>query len=238
MSKDKSQFHFKKFSVYHQNATMKVGTDGTLIGAWAFKDVSPKYIVDVGTGSGLIALMLAQRFGDADILGIDIHEGSIQDALYNKSNFPLNHHLDFACKDFESIVLEKLPDAIISNPPYFSSALLSDRDDKNRARHQVYLTMDSLVKKATSLLNKEGRLALILPFSEMQIAIEFAAQYHWFPARKCFVYSTEGQLPVRMMVEFAKESSVCYDEHLVIYHPDRTYTEAYKNLTKDFYLKF
>lgn len=217
---------------------MKVGTDGTLIGAWAFKDFVPRKVIDVGTGSGLIALMLAQRFSDAEILGIDIHEGSVKDALLNKLNFSLKHHLDFKCIDFESLALSYQPDAIISNPPYFSSALLSDKEDKNRVRHQLYLPMEKLIMRADILLQKRGKIALILPTIEMQKAIEIGLHYQWFPSRKCFVYSAEGQLPIRMMVEFSYGDSLCLEEHLVIYQQDRSYTDDYKNLTKDFYLKF
>ncbi len=239
MARDKSTFRFKKFSIRHQNASMKVGTDGVLLGAWSGKKISPKNILDIGTGSGLIALMLAQRFPSAKITGIDLHDLSIKDAQYNADRFPLPHHISMLTEDFLAFQPKKTFDFIVSNPPYFSEALLSEKDDKNRVRHQVHLTMEKLVKHAKDILSENGMLALILPTKEMLATIETAHEYSLFPQRICNISSTIEQQPIRMMVEFSGFKSFPPEEDLlIIYEADRSYTEQYKDLTKDFYLHF
>lgn len=239
MARDKSTFRFKKFSIRHQNASMKVGTDGVLLGAWCSKNFTPKNILDIGTGSGLIALMLAQRFPDAVITGIDLHDLSIQDAQFNADNFPWPNQVKMLAIDFLKFQPEKEFDFIISNPPYFSEALLSDRDDKNRVRHQVHLTMEKLVKRAKEMLSENGILSLILPTKEMLDTIEIAREYNLYPQRICPISSAEDQKPIRMMVEFSSAKTISPKEDLlIIYEADRSYTEQYKSLTKDFYLNF
>lgn len=239
MARNKSSFQFKQFSIYHQNSPMKVGTDGVLIGAWAARGSSPRSILDVGTGSGLIALMLAQRFPSAHILGIDIHTPSIEDALYNVENFPLAHHLEMKIADFVNFKSDKEFDWIVSNPPYFSTALLSQKEDKNRVRHQGHLNMEKFIMKASSILNINGKIALILPTKEMLETIEIAQSYHFYVNRICDIKSSENQDVIRKMIEFSKNQNIeILQEELIIYQSERVYTAAYKELTKDFYLNF
>ena len=239
MARNKSHFQFKKFTVCHQNSTMKVGTDGVLLGAWAAKDNSPKSILDVGTGSGLIALMLAQRCPMAYILGIDIHAPSIEDAKLNAQNLSFENHVEMTVADFVEFKIDNEFECIISNPPYFATALLSDKKDKNRARHQGHLNMKNFIQKAESILSKKGIISLILPTKEMLETIEIAKEFDLFPYRICDIKSSEDQEVIRKMVEFSRcKVENIIQENLIIYQSERVYTEAYKDLTKDFYLNF
>ncbi len=239
MARDKSSFQFKKFSVFHQNASMKVGTDGVLLGAWTSKFETPQSILDVGTGSGLIALMLSQRFSLAFIKGIDIHEASIEDAKLNVKNFPFNHRIEMDIADFVNFQSENKFDLIVSNPPYFATALLSKEEDKNRVHHQGHLNMKNFIQNAIIVLSANGKIALILPTKEMLETIEIAKKYHLFPSRICDIKSSENQKAIRKMIEFSRDSTLdIIQESLVIYQSERVYTNEYKELTKDFYLNF
>lgn len=217
---------------------MKVGTDGVLLGAWTAKNHIPENIIDVGTGSGLIALMLAQRFPDSSISGIDIHPPSIEDALFNVENFPLKHQLQIIIADFLKLETTTPVDLIISNPPYFSDALLSDKEDKNRVRHQVHLTMENFIRRSSEILQSDGKISLILPVKEMLETIHIAESFGIFPERICFVSSAKDLSPIRMMTEFSFHRTTIQSEDLIIYEQDRSYTEQYKALTRDFYLHF
>ena len=238
MVRDKSVFHFKKFSVRHAYSTMKVGTDGVLIGAWSARNLQPHHILDVGTGSGLIALILAQRFPDANILGIDIHAPSIEDALYNKEHFKLSQTIEFKISDYNDFQTDEQFDLIVSNPPYFSNALLSDKIDKNQVRHQLSLNLKDFLLKSIKLLSKNGRVAVILPVKEMQYLIEYANEINLYPVRVCNISSFESQEAIRMMVEFVLGNVVSNVEFLHIYENKGVYSRKYQDLTKDFYLAF
>lgn len=217
---------------------MKVGTDGVLLGAWTAKNYVPENIIDVGTGSGLIALMLAQRFPDSSILGIDIHSPSVEDARFNVENFSLKHQVQIILADFLKLETATPVDLIISNPPYFSDALLSEKEDKNRVRHQVHLTMGNFIHRSSEILQPDGKISLILPLKEMQETILIAEALGIFPERVCYVSSAENLSPIRMMTEFSFHKTAIQSEYLVIYEQDRSYTEQYKALTKEFYLHF
>lgn len=218
---------------------MKVGTDGVLLGAWTAQNSIPTHVLDVGTGSGLIALMMAQRFPSAYIKGIDIHEASIDDAKFNVKNFPFNHQIEMEIADFVNFKSDIKFDMIVSNPPYFSTALLSKEEDKNRVRHQGHLNMQNFIQNAVHNLSPKGAIALILPTKEMLETIEIAQNYGLIPHRICDIKSYENQQVIRKMVEFSRNSfnPIIY-ETLVIYQSERVYTDEYKELTKEFYLNF
>lgn len=238
MARDKSIFHFKQFQIRHALSTMKVGTDSVLLGSWIQLDDHPHKILDIGTGCGILALMMAQRFEGAEVLGIDIHYPSLQDFERNIENFPLKNQLRSLWTDFLDFSSEDKFDLILSNPPYFSEALLSDRHDKNRARHQLDLTMDKLVSRARDFLSPQGKLALILPTKEMKETMDYARDYQLYPYRIAHVSSDKYSPTIRMMVEFTRNEKTVMEEHIHIYETDRSYTSQYKELTKDFYLNF
>ncbi len=239
MTRNKSTFRFKQFNVRHQNSIMKVGTDGVLLGAWVAQDYSPANILDVGTGSGLMALMLAQRFRNIPITGIDIHKESVSDAVYNRAHLPFDHLLTFEEKDFLEYTPASTLDLIVSNPPYFASSLLSDKKEKNTARHQLKLTAESFLKKAVQILNKSGKIALILPAHEMEKATKTAEINGLFLEKTCEISSFKESPVIRIMAEFSfRKAKDIRKEKLFIYDSEKEYSDKYRTLTKEFYLNF
>jgi len=238
MPRDKSTFHFKQFSVRHADSTMKVGTDGVLIGAWSGQGISPGKILDIGTGSGLIALMQAQRFPQAQVTGIEVHPAAATEALLNASQSPFAKRIEIIQQDFTQWQANHLFDLIISNPPYFSSALHSNNQEKNLVRHQIGMTVSHLLEHAVQILSSEGKLSLILPTREMQAAFSHATVLGLHCCRVCEIRSKAGQEVIRIMAEWSPRYQEQITDQLIIYEEDGSYTHGYKMLTKDFYLAF
>ncbi len=177
-------FRFKQFSVEDEHASMKVGTDAVLLGAWA-ENSSPEHILDIGTGSGLISLMLAQRFPEAMITGIDIHPGSVMQAEENFKKSPWQKNLNViasSLQDFSSGQTKKYK-LIVSNPPFFTDSLRPHTSSKKVAKHTDSLSYEELVRGAAGLLHQEGSFALILPYGKREELSQLASDHGLFLAR-------------------------------------------------------
>ena len=176
-------FQFKQFTIHQQRCAMKVGTDGTLLGAWAQVPIKSARILDIGTGTGLIALMMAQRFPEATVLGIDIDGEAVNQAQENVVLSPQNV-LDFEYKEGF--------DAIVSNPPYFVDALTCPDQQRTIARHTISLTYEGLMKSAYRLLKPDGMFSLVIP-SECRSTLEAeACLAGFFLSRVTQLYIEEG----------------------------------------------
>jgi tRNA1Val (adenine37-N6)-methyltransferase len=227
-------FRFKQFTVRHDLCAMKVGTDGVLLGAWS--DVTNvKKILDVGTGSGLIALMLAQR-STAFIEAVDVDENACRQAKINFENSPFRDRLKIEKIDFQSFSSPAKYDLLVSNPPYFSNSLKSPDNSRNFARHQDSLSLADLITKSASLLNPQGKLALILPFENLENANALARKNQLFLCRKTHVLSVPNQPPKRVLLEYALYKLDLQENELSIEKSRQVYSEEYIALTKDFYL--
>ena len=231
-------FNFKKFSVNDALCAMKVGTDGVLIGAWA--DVEgAKHILDMGTGSGLIALMVAQRNEEAHIEAIDIDEGAVLQARNNIEASPWRERIVVAHSDANSYTSSQRFDHIVSNPPFFTTTLLSPDERRAMARHCSTLTYDDIVTAAERMLMPGGRLSLILPTSEAAQFRRVAFERLWL-SRETTVLTRKGDQPKRTMMEFVlcnEPLMPCVDT-LEIYDDGGVYSDKYRQLTKEYYLKF
>lgn len=231
-------FHFKRFSVDDALCAMKVGTDGVLLGAWA--DVEgAKRVLDMGTGSGLIALMVAQRNQEAQIEAIDIDEGAVLQARKNIDASSWRGRIEVALSDANSYTSLQRFDHIVSNPPFFTTTLLSPDERRAMARHCSTLSYDDIITTAERLLVPEGRLSLILPTSEAAEFRRVAFSRLWL-SRQMDVSSHRGDVPKRTMMEFR----LC-DEPLMprvtameIYADGGAYSDKYRELTAEYYLKF
>ena len=219
---------------------MKIGTDGVLIGAWSFAP-DPKKILDVGCGSGLIALQLAQRFSSSQIKAIDIDERACEATQMNFRNSPWSERLGVVMGDFSdpSSIIDSDFDLIVSNPPYFQGAETVE-DSRTLARNANHLPLQLLIQSSYRLLKAEGLFSLILPsdrFSEVQnVALEAG-----FKIRRYCLVKGRLDLPVkRVMLELQKTTStiVAEREELVIEIGRHLYTEEYRHLTAPFYLNF
>ena len=231
-------FNFKKFSVNDALCAMKVGTDGVLIGAWA--DVEgAKHILDMGTGSGLIALMVAQRNRKAWVEAIDIDEGAVLQASKNIEASPWGERISVAISDANSYMPTEHFDHIVSNPPFFTTTLLSPDERRAMARHCSTLTYDDIVTAAERMLMPGGRLSLILPTSEAAQFRRVAFERLWL-SRETTVLTRKGDQPKRTMMEFilCEEPLMPRVDTLEIYDVNGTYSDKYRQLTKEYYLKF
>jgi len=213
---------------------MKVGTDGTLLGAWGqLPETLPpnghRRILDVGTGTGLVALMMAQRYADARVVGIDIDEEAVEQASANVGESPFAHRVTIQKADIRDWKSQEY-EAIVCNPPFFVNALQCPDAQRSMARHAVTLDYATLARCARSLLSDEGELSVVVP-TECRSEMESEACIQgFFKVRQCAVKTTPYKSPKRFLLAFARHSRSLEDETIVIGD------EKYSLLTKEFYL--
>jgi len=234
-------FNFKQFSVIQDLCSMKVGTDGVLLGAWSNIDEA-KSILDIGTGTGLIALMLAQRT-NATITAVDVEENACEQAKMNFDASPWTDRLNIIHSKVQDFHSDNLFDLIVSNPPYFSGYYSSDNLLRDIARSaDVLLSYEELILSSKKLLFDNGRLSLILPADQQEKIISIANQNGLSLSRLTFVKTKKTKDAKRILLEFVNTSNevIAIIDELIIQSDDngRVYTQEYINLTKDFYLAF
>lgn len=242
MSKTISKFRFKRFSVSHHRSSMKVGVDGVLIGCWA--DVKAvRKILDVGTGCGLIALIMAQRAPEAEIDAIDIDSPSIEEAMENVQASLWPDRITVINTGFSE--LAKNPkakfDLIISNPPYFDSGVIEIHTAREKARHQGELSPSVILKEAAQLLNQDGSVAMVVPTEISEELEAEAASAGYSLERKCLVRGHREAPFKRTLLQWrhGKEMETKTDlSQLTLEVAPSIPTDEYRDLCKDFYLKF
>ena len=231
-------FQFRQFVVHQQRCAMKVGTDGTLLGAWAAAPSGQCRILDIGTGTGLIALMMAQRYPEAEVTGIDIDEDAVAQADENVRLSPFSERIRICHLDILNFADTIGFDAIVSNPPYFVDSLACPDDQRTIARHAVSLTYEQLMHQAYHLLKDEGRFSVVVP-SDCRAKIEAAACLEgFFTTRVCLIKTTPRKQPKRQLIEFQKHpvSELDISEGVIEVSPN-VRSEWYQQLTKEFYIK-
>ncbi len=233
-------FAFKQFVIKQECSAMKVGTDAVLLGAW-IKPNGAKTILDIGTGTGVIALMLAQK-SKAKIVAIDIDKSSADEAHYNINASRFKDQVEvinIPFQDFIKTYSAKF-DLIVTNPPYFVGSLPSSQVNRTNARHTSTLSFDDLIKGVKTVLDPRGKFCLILPKTE---ALQFRAmaELEGFHLSKLMRVRTRAdkEEEKRQLLQFEITPSEFSEETLVIEEGGRhEFTEAYKMLTKDFYVNF
>lgn len=232
-------FQFKQFRIIQEKAAMKVGTDAVLLGAWA--DVSgAQKVLDVGTGTGVIALMIAQR-SDAKITAIEIEKHAASEAAKNAKNSPWPDQISVQNISFQDFAAQcdKKYDCIVSNPPYFSNNLKSASKNVAMARHSNLLSLIDLAQGASKLLSENGTISLILPVEPALKFADLAAKYHLYLNRLTEVSSTHKHPTHRHLIEFSRKQVPLKRNVLSIRTENgNEYTSDYKNLTRHFYLNF
>ena len=231
-------FQFRQFVVHQQRCAMKVGTDGTLLGAWAAAPSGQCRILDIGTGTGLIALMMAQRFPEAEVTGIDIDEDAVAQADENVRLSPFSERIRICHLDILNFTDIIGFDAIVSNPPYFVDSLAGPDDQRTIARHAVSLTYEQLMHQAYRLLKDAGRFSVVVP-SDCRAKIEAAACLEgFFTTRVCLIKTTPRKQPKRQLIGFQKHpvSELDISEGVIEVSPN-VRSEWYQQLTKEFYIK-
>ena len=233
-------FTFKQFHIDHSRCAMKVGTDGTLIGAWFSTPCANANILDVGTGTGLIAIMAAQRFSTAQIIGIDIDSDWISQAEENVAASPWSDRIEVVNKPLQEFNSSEGFDAIVSNPPYFVDSLLSPDEKRTTARHTNTLSFSDLSSNVVRLLKPCGTFSLILPPPEAEKFLS-AARGRLFLTRQCDVWSTPSSGIKRVMMELQTTPPQALPKFEKLIIEDKGpmgYSDDYRLLTRDFYLKF
>lgn len=232
-------FKFKQFTVQQDRCAMKIGTDGVLLGAWASVKENPYAILDIGAGTGIIALQLAQRTSAEIIDAIEIEENAYEQCVENFENSPWADRLfcyHAALDEFTEEIEDKY-DLIISNPPFYTDEYKSENQNRDMARFTETLPFDELIEGVSLLLSDEGIFATILPKKEESNFIKLASQVNLFPRRICSVRGNESSEEKRSLLEFSFEKKEPQISQLTIEIDRHVYTEDYKNLVQDFYLK-
>ncbi len=230
-------FRFKQFNIRQDNTAMKIGTDGTLLGAWVDVDKATN-ILDIGTGTGVIGLMNAQRNKNANITAIEINDAAIIDASYNIKNSPWNSRVQLIHSALQDYTPSVKFDVIVSNPPFFEKSLKSNSNNRNNARHTDSLHYKDILHFAKLYLNKSGILAMILPIENAEKCIEIAVNYNLYLKRKCWIKSVPHKPAHRIAFELTNEKieTIIETELIVETGKRHDYTKDYIALTNAFYI--
>ncbi|WP_298222043.1 methyltransferase [Flavobacterium sp.] len=233
-------FQFKQFSINQDKTAMKVGTDGVLLGAWAPTEHQPYSILDIGTGTGLIALMLAQRTTAEQIDALEIEEEAYEQAVDNFENSSWSDRLFCFHAGLDEFIEEPEDeyDLIVSNPPFYAEDYKTENEQRDLARFQDALPFEDLVEAADLLLSENGILAVIIPYKDETRFIALAKDFDLFPARITRVKGTPTSEIKRSLLAFSRTTSENFPtDELIIETTRHQYTPEYIALTQDFYLK-
>lgn len=230
-------FQFKQFSIHQEACVMKVNTDAILLGAWV--DVAKaQNALDIGSGNGLISLMIAQRTESCQVTGVEIDEETFKESQLNVDESPWKERMQMHCSSIQAFAKESQAqfDLIVSNPPFFSGGTFSYNQKKNVVRHTVKLAHNHLIQSVNQLLSNDGTFSVILPFIEGLRFEQLAERSQMHLIRKCFVRPKEHKSYNRLLLSFSKTPKELKEERLTMYKSEEEYSEEYKLLTTEFYL--
>ncbi|MFK7934858.1 MAG: tRNA1(Val) (adenine(37)-N6)-methyltransferase [Saprospiraceae bacterium] len=232
-------FQFKQFSIEQDQCSMKVGTDGVLLGAWADVD-NAKSALDIGTGTGVISIMLAQRNTEVQVDAVEIDQVACEQAQTNFANSPFADRLSAKTISIQDYIRESATtyDLIVSNPPFFSGGTFSQSQERNQVRHTVKMPHNALLQAARRLLNKNGKFCVVLPLIEGLRFQELAEQVGLFTTKITEVKPKAEKSVERLLLQMEWQEKTLQKNQLVIQKDARNdWTEEYIQLTGDFYLK-
>ncbi len=235
-----SKFQFKQFTVEQDRCAMKIGTDGVLLGAWAPVEQNPFSILDIGTGTGIIALMLAQRSTAQQIDALEIDEQAYEQATDNLENSPWNDRLFCFHAGLDEFMEEPEDeyDLIVSNPPFYGEDYKTNNDQRDLARFQDALPFEDLIEAADLLLSENGILAVIIPFKEEDRFLAIAKEFELYPTKITRVKGTPTAEIKRSLLALSRNKTTLFSiDELTIEIGRHEYTPEYIALTQDFYLK-
>jgi tRNA1Val (adenine37-N6)-methyltransferase len=233
-------FTFKQFSVEQDRTAMKIGTDGVLLGAWTPLENNPISILDIGTGTGIIALMLAQRSHAEQIDALEIDEDAYEQSVDNFENSPWSDRLFCFHAGLDEFVEEPEDeyDLIVSNPPFYTEDYKTENEQRDLARFADAMPFEDLIEAAALLLSENGIFTVIIPFKEEEKFIALAKEYELYPIKITRVKGTPTSDIKRSLLAFVRgENATILMNELIIETARHIYTQEYIELTKDFYLK-
>lgn len=225
-------FKFKQFEIQQSKNVFRVGTDGVLLGALASVEHA-SHVLEVGTGTGLISLMLAQRNLQADFLGLDINEEAAFLTKMNFENSPFCVRLSNIHQDFKSFEADKKFDLIVSNPPYFEE---SGSEKDKIARQTVELNFRQLIEKSAEFLSENGLFSVIIPIEAGEIFILIAEENNLFLNCRVHVKGIDGSKAKRLILEFSPTEKKLDESEFIIEKSPRMYSDSYLELTKEFHI--
>lgn len=232
-------FEFKQFTIYQDRCAMKIGTDGVLLGSWTNISKASESILDIGAGTGIIGLMLAQRCSADTIDAIEIDEEAFEQCVENFEASPWADRLycyHASLDEFLDEVDDKY-DLIICNPPFYSEKVSSGNSARDRARQNSSLPFKLLLKGVSELLSANGIFALVIPYKEEKSVLEEALELGLYPLRLLHVKGHPDSEVKRSLLELQFKNTEVLRNELIIEKSRHEYTQDYINLTKDFYLK-
>ena len=232
-------FKFKEFSINQDQCAMKIGTDSVLLGAWTSLEKRPFSILDIGSGTGVLALMLAQRSLAELIDAVEIDDNAYEQCVENFEQSPWNDRLfcyHASLEEFTDEIEDKY-DLIISNPPFYSEDYKSENNQRDLARFVDAMPFEHLLESVSKLLAEDGVFSVIIPFKEETSFIALASQMNLFVNKKLHLKGTPTSNIKRSLLEFSFHESDIKSNELIIETARHQYTQDYINLTKDFYLK-
>ena len=228
-----SVFKFKKFNIIQERSAMKVGTDGVLLGSWVSCEKRNR-ILDVGSGTGLISLMVAQRNLDCKITGIEIDKDAFLESQLNVKNSNWKKRIKLYNVSLQKFTSKSKFDVVVSNPPFFPAN--KSKEKRDVARHTNSLSFKDLIHYSTNLLSKNGVFCVIIPKKSQEYICTIAKEYKLFYNRVCYVKGNKSSKVKRVLMEFSFIQSVFKKEHLVIEKSRHEYTDQYVHLCQKFYL--
>ncbi|MDV7187715.1 methyltransferase [Lutibacter sp. TH_r2] len=232
-------FQFKQFTVHQDKTAMKVGTDGVLLGAWTKIEDTVNSILDIGSGTGLISLIMAQRSFAEVIDAVELNNEAYIQSVENFERSDWGDRLFCYHASFQQFTeeIEEKYDLIVSNPPFYNSTYKELEEDRAMARHSESLTFEDLLKGVSLLLSEKGSFSVVIPFSEEETFIEIAETYLLFPQRIARVKGSINSEIKRSLVQFSFTKTKVELSELCIEISRHNYTDEYTELVKDFYLK-
>ena len=233
-------FYFKQFTIHQDRCAMKIGTDAVLLGAWSPIPKNIFSVLDIGSGTGVLSLMLAQRTLAEQIDAIEIDEEAYEQCVQNFENSNWGDRLfcyHAGLDEFVEEMEDESYDLIISNPPFYTDEYKSDTEKRNVARFQDALPFEELIDSAANLLNKFGVFSVIIPCKEEEKFIQIAKQFHLHPFKITRVKGTPNSELKRSLLAFTWDEQITIEDELIIEVTRHQYTQEYIQLTKEFYLK-